>query len=67
MTAAELRAAAERLRKLADQATEPPWTTAWNGQQHELRSPDQAAYPIAEWTYAIATWEPQASEQRAES
>ena len=62
----ELRTAAERLRKLAGQATEAPWATAWNGQQHELRSPDGAAYPIAEWTYAIATWEPQASEQRAE-
>ena len=62
----ELRTAAERLRKLAGQATEAPWSTAWNGQEYELRSPDEAAYPIAEWTYAIATLEPEASEQRAE-
>ena len=62
----ELRTAATRLRKLAGQAAEAPWSTAWNGQEYELRRPDEAAYPIAEWTYAIATVEPKASVQRAE-
>lgn len=65
-TADELRTAAARLGKLAGQATEGPWSTAWNGQQHELRSPDEAAYPIAEWTYAIVTTGPKVDEQRAE-
>ena len=62
----ELRAASARLRELAGRATDAPWSTAWNGQQYELRGPDEAAYPIAEWTYAINTTEPKVSEERAE-
>jgi hypothetical protein len=62
----ELRAASARLRELAGRATDAPWSTVWNGQQYELRGPDKAAYPIAEWTYGINTTEPKASEERAE-
>lgn len=62
----ELRAASARLRELAGRTTDAPWSTAWNGQQYELRGPDEAAYPIAEWTYAINTTEPKVSEERAE-
>ena len=61
----ELRTAADRLRKLAGQASEAPWTTQWNAQEYELISPSRP-YPIAEWTYAIVTTEPAASLQRAE-
>lgn len=65
----ELRTAAAKLRALAKRTTPHPWTTAWNGQDYELwgaNQHDARAYPIKEWTYGIATWEPQASEQRAE-
>jgi len=61
----EIRSAAEKLRQIAERTSQAPWTTRWNEQQYELNS-SARAYPIAEWTYAIATWEPQASEQRAE-
>lgn len=61
----KLRAAAEKLRKLTGQAIEGPWTATWSEQQYELKGPSSVD-PIAEWTYAIATWEPKASEQRAE-
>ncbi|MGW2384367.1 hypothetical protein [Streptomyces sp. NPDC001658] len=61
----ELRMAAAKLRVLAGKATASPWTTRWNAQEYELVGPDRP-YPIAEWTYAVATWEPKASEQRAE-
>ncbi|GHA61028.1 hypothetical protein GCM10010330_11080 [Streptomyces tendae] len=49
----------------AQAASAGPWSTRWNGQDHELVAPARA-YPIAEWTYAIATQEPEASAHRAE-
>ncbi len=61
----ELRAAAQKIRDLTAETTGAPWVAAWNEQQYEVKSPS-GVDPIAEWTYAIATWEPQASEQRAE-
>lgn len=61
----ELAAAAEKLRTLIGRATEAPWSTQWDDQQHQLVGRARA-YPIAEWTYAIVTTEPKASEQRAE-
>jgi hypothetical protein len=62
-----LRAAAKRLRKLAGQATPAPWETTWRGQEYQLDgNTENDLSPISQWTYAIATWEPQASEQRAE-
>jgi hypothetical protein len=63
----ELRTAAQTLRKLTFQADGGPWETTWRGQQYHLdgyRNGD--LHPISEWTYAIATWEPEASQQRAE-
>ncbi|MFI9154527.1 hypothetical protein [Streptomyces sp. NPDC053367] len=64
----ELRAAADKLRTLttADGIEPGPWRTEWHEQQYELLSADPTSVAITEWTYAIATWEPQASEQRAE-
>lgn len=64
--AGELRAAADKLRTLAAQAAQPPWTTSWQLQEYAVMSADPAEHPVAEWTYAVATREPQASEQRAE-
>ena len=61
----ELRAAAAKIRDLTAETTGAPWTTSWSEQQYEVKSPS-GIDPIAEWTYAIATWEPEASEQRAE-
>ncbi|MEH0442485.1 hypothetical protein QA811_02120 [Streptomyces sp. B21-102] len=61
----ELRAAAAKIRDLTAEATGAPWATSWSEQQYEVKSPS-GIDPIAEWTYAIATWEPEASEQRAE-
>lgn len=63
--AEELRIAAAKLRVLAGKATGSPWTPQWNAQEYELVGPSRP-YPIAQWTYAVATWEPKASEQRAE-
>lgn len=51
--------------RTAQAAAAGPWSTRWTGQEHELVAPARA-YPIAEWTYAIATQEPEASAQRAE-
>jgi hypothetical protein len=63
----ELRAAADKIRKLAGQADDGPWETTWRQQQYHLDGyRDGDLHPISEWTYAIATWEPQATEQRAE-
>lgn len=65
--AATLRRAAEKIRKLAAQSTGAPWETTWRGQEYHLDGyRDGDLEPISEWTYAIATWEPEASEQRAE-
>lgn len=65
--AAELRAAAEKLRKLAAQADDGPWETTWREQQYHLDGyRDGELHPIAEWTYAIATWEPKVREERAD-
>ncbi|MFE2712271.1 hypothetical protein ACFXKI_09840 [Streptomyces mirabilis] len=61
----ELRTAARRLRELTGRTSKAPWTTTWNAQQYELAAPS-SVYPITEWTYAIVTIEPAASEQRAE-
>ncbi|MFD9564409.1 hypothetical protein [Streptomyces sp. NPDC059994] len=66
-TAETLKAAAQKLRRLAFQADSGPWETTWRDQQYHLDGyRDGELHPISEWTYAIATWEPQASEQRAE-
>ncbi|MGQ5606186.1 DUF6221 family protein [Streptomyces sp. EKS3.2] len=46
-------------------ASAGPWSTRWRGQEYELVAPTRA-YPIAEWTYAIATVEPEVSAHRAE-
>lgn len=65
--AAELRAAATKLRKLAGQADDGPWETTWRDQQYHLDGyRDGDLHPIAEWTYAIATWEPKVAEERAD-
>ncbi|MFF7795623.1 hypothetical protein [Streptomyces sp. NPDC007991] len=61
----ELCAAAAKLRSLTATTTDAPWVACWNGQEYVLVGPSRP-HPIAEWTYAVATWEPQASEQRAE-
>jgi hypothetical protein len=62
-----LHRAAAHLRQLAGQATPAPWATTWRGQEYQLDgNTENALGPIAEWAYAIATWEPQASEQRSE-
>lgn len=63
----ELRTAANKLRRLAGQATPGPWATTWRGQEYQLdgNTKDDLS-PIAEWSYAIVTTEPKASEQRAE-
>lgn len=72
---AQLRAAAQRLRALAEAAPAAPWRTRWFGQQLVLldaNQPDPGPYPgpdpdcVTEWTYAVRTWEPEASEDRAE-
>jgi hypothetical protein len=63
----ELRTAAATLRKLTGQATPAPWATTWRGQEYQLDgNTDEDLSPIAEWTYAVVTTEPKASEQRAE-
>lgn len=63
----ELRAAADKLRALATTATPGPWVTTWRGQEYQLDGDTESDLgPIAEWTYAIATVEPKASEHRAE-
>lgn len=63
----ELRAAATRIRALAENAPAAPWRLEWQNQELQLiDSAHSPNYPIAEWTYAVATWEPDASEQRAE-
>ncbi|MFC5802766.1 hypothetical protein [Streptomyces formicae] len=65
--AEELRAAAEKLRRLAGQADDGPWQTTWRGQEYHLDGyRDGELHPVSEWTYAIATGEPQATEQRAD-
>jgi hypothetical protein len=65
--AEELRTAADKIRKLAGQATEGPWETTWRGQEYQLDGyRGGTLHSVSEWTYAVATWEPQASEQRAE-
>ncbi|MBI0300462.1 hypothetical protein JBE04_39910 [Streptomyces sp. PRKS01-29] len=65
--AALLRAAAEKIRKLAGQADQGPWETTWRGQEYHLDGyRDGDLHPVSEWTYAVATWEPQASVQRTE-
>jgi hypothetical protein len=65
--AAELKAAAEKIRKLAGQATGAPWAATWREQEYQVDGyQDGDLHPVAEWTYAVATWEPQASEQRAD-
>lgn len=67
--AEELRAAADKLRRLAAQADDGPWVTTWRGQEYHLEGCRDDGLPpisISEWTYAVATQEPKASEQRAE-
>lgn len=65
--AAELRAAATKLRELAAQADDGPWETTWREQQYHLDGyRDGDLHPISEWTYAIATWEPKVETERAE-
>ncbi|MEU7416686.1 hypothetical protein [Streptomyces antibioticus] len=61
----EIRAAAAKLLSLVERTSEAPWSTTWNAQQYEVKSPSDLD-PIAEWTYGIATWEPEASAHRAE-
>lgn len=62
-----LRRAATRLRDLAEVATDGPWAQRWVGQELQVHGPDQEyPYSVAEWTYAVATWEPKAAAQRAE-
>ncbi|MFE9448343.1 hypothetical protein [Streptomyces sp. NPDC006739] len=63
---AELRDAAAKLRNLIANASYGPWRTEWHGQEYQLQGNHPDPTPIAEWTYAIATWEPKASEHRAE-
>lgn len=65
--AALLRRAAEHLRTLAAEATPGPWALRWTGQDLQVHGPGQEyPYSVAEWGYAVATWEPEASQQRAE-
>lgn len=49
-------------------ATPGPWGTLWDGQQFQVVSPHDTAPGecIAEWTYAVRTWEPEATADRAE-
>lgn len=62
-----IRRAAQLMRERAAKATPGPWTTEWVGQQCQIQAPNSAdGEPIAEWTYAIATWEPEVHQQRAE-
>lgn len=60
-----LRAQLDKDEQIARAASAGPWSTRWNGQDHELVAPSRT-HPIAEWTYAIATQEPGASTQRTE-
>lgn len=48
-------------------ATEGPWQTRWAGQQFYVFGlhDDETEY-VAEWTYAVRTWEPEATADRAE-
>lgn len=63
----EVRAAAQKLRHLATEATPAPWSQRWDHQELQVHGPGQKPpYSVAEWTYAVATVEPQATEQRAE-
>ncbi|MGX1129939.1 hypothetical protein RKD49_002129 [Streptomyces glaucescens] len=65
--AEEIRTAAQILRRLAAAATGGPWETTWRGQQYHLDGyRDGDLHPISEWTYAIATWEPQVHDERAD-
>lgn len=48
----------------ANAATKGPWKTYWHGQQFIIQDGD--GEELMEQTYAIATWEPEATEQRAE-
>lgn len=65
--AEEIRAAAAKIRTLASEATPAPWTQRWDHQELQVHGPDQEyPYSVVEWTYAVATVEPQATEQRAE-
>ncbi|MDT6983726.1 DUF6221 family protein [Streptomyces lusitanus] len=60
-----LRAQLEEDERIAQAASPGPWSTKWNAQEYALVAPSRN-YPIAEWTYAVATCEPEASTQRAE-
>jgi len=65
--AEEIRTAVDKLNKLAAQATQGPWETTWRGQEYHLDGyRNGTPHSVSEWTYAVATWEPQASEQRAD-
>ena len=60
-----LRAQLDEDERIARAASAGPWSTRWNGQDHELVAPSRT-HPIAEWTYTIVTQEPGASTQRTE-
>ena len=51
---------------VASDATPGPWTSEWHGQHHTVSGPEPAGELIAEWIYAIASLEPEASVERAE-
>lgn len=59
--------AADLMRRRALAATASPWQATWRGQEYQLDgNTERDLSPIAEWTYAIVTTEPKATEQRAE-
>jgi len=55
---------AEALAKAADERHPSPWRTEWQGQDYPLL--DDNGDEVLSLTFAIATWEPEATEQRAE-
>lgn len=55
---------AEALAKAADERHPSPWRTEWQGQDYLLL--DDNGDEVLSLTFAIATWEPEATEQRAE-
>lgn len=55
------------LRALANAASPGPWRTEWDGQDYNVLANGRGHEdPIVTQTFAIATWEPEATQQRAE-
>lgn len=65
-----IRAAIEGRLELARAATPGPWRTVWRDQEFAViageHDPDNVMESVAEWTYAVRTWEPEATADRAE-